>query len=345
MKNLLIGFSAFLFLTIYSCKPPANGIDKKITAPELDEQPVRNIEIEHPFLALNPEFSGLAWYKDKLILLPQYPNSFTKGSGYLFYLSKNEITNYLYDDNPEPLKLHTIKFNDTGLEKYASIGSGYEAVVFEGDHVYLSIESIDNFKTTGFLVKGELNFEKKIIDVNSENLGKIKSQSGIHNFSDETILSYQGRIYTIHEANGMGANPHPHSKVFNYSLNQTGSVNFPNVEYRITDATEPDSAGIFYALNYLYLGDINKLKPETDSIAVKYGLGKTQGLAKGVERIIKFRIIENEIILEENQTPVYLELIGEGRNWEGIVKLDKKGFLIITDKYPETILAFVPGNI
>ncbi len=326
---------------LFSCNPSERGNKEKLPIRELDEQEVTKIEMEHPFLDLNPEFSGLAWYKDKLILLPQYPNSFAKGSGYLFYISKNEIINYLYLDDPEPIKIHTLKFKDTGLEKYASTGSGYEAIVFEGDNVFLNIESIDEFKTTGFLVKGKIDFERKIVVVDSEKLGKIKSQSGIHNFSDESILSYKGNLYTIHEANGIGVNPHPHSKIFNTSLDQIGSVTFPNVEYRITDATQPDSLGRFFALNYLYLGDINKLKPEADSIAIKFGLGKSQSLVSGIERIICFRILDDKVHLEEDQSPVYIKLTGKGRNWEGIVKLDEKGFLIITDKFPETILAFV----
>jgi hypothetical protein len=30
------------------------------------------------------------------------------------------------------------------------------------------------------------------------------------------------------------------------------------------------------------------------------------------------------------------------RNWEGIVRLDERGFLLMTDEDPDTILAFVP---
>ncbi len=36
-----------------------------------------------------------------------------------------------------------------------------------------------------------------------------------------------------------------------------------------------------------------------------------------------------------------LESDGESRNWEGIVRLDDLDFIIITDKFPKTMLAFV----
>lgn len=43
-----------------------------------------------------------------------------------------------------------------------------------------------------------------------------------------------------------------------------------------------------------------------------------------------------------NTPPIQLQLIdGVSRNWEGLVRLDERGFLLITDEFPETILAFV----
>jgi hypothetical protein len=44
--------------------------------------------------------------------------------------------------------------------------------------------------------------------------------------------------------------------------------------------------------------------------------------------------------------PIQLELIDDlhPRNWEGLVRLDPHGFLLATDTYPETLLAFVPAE-
>ena len=43
------------------------------------------------------------------------------------------------------------------------------------------------------------------------------------------------------------------------------------------------------------------------------------------------------------RAPVELELAPmETRNWEGLALLEGRGFLIATDKYPSTLLAFVP---
>ena len=42
-----------------------------------------------------------------------------------------------------------------------------------------------------------------------------------------------------------------------------------------------------------------------------------------------------------NKKPIQLKLDKKSRNWEGIVQLENKGFLIATDKYPKMILAFL----
>ena len=63
--------------------------------------------------------------------------------------------------------------------------------------------------------------------------------------------------------------------------------------------------------------------------------------SEAVERLVEFRV-ENSQVRITNHPPIQLEQIEEeSRNWEGVVRLDNRGFLLITDKYPETIFAFV----
>ena len=35
----------------------------------------------------------------------------------------------------------------------------------------------------------------------------------------------------------------------------------------------------------------------------------------------------------------------ESRNWEGVVRFDNKGFIVVVDEYPRTILAFVKNKL
>jgi hypothetical protein len=56
--------------------------------------------------------------------------------------------------------------------------------------------------------------------------------------------------------------------------------------------------------------------------------------------LIEFRIDKDDVNLID-QAPIYLELLDEdSRNWEGIVRYGD-GFLLVTDKFPTTILAYV----
>ena len=68
--------------------------------------------------------------------------------------------------------------------------------------------------------------------------------------------------------------------------------------------------------------------------------GKTHSTYKHVERLIEFQI-KNNSITRTTADPIQLELNQESRNWEGLVRLDRTGFLMIVDEYPRTILAFV----
>ena len=62
-----------------------------------------------------------------------------------------------------------------------------------------------------------------------------------------------------------------------------------------------------------------------------------------VERLVEFRLKDKKIDLT-NRAPLELRLEGEktSRKWEALARYDNEGFLIATDKYPTTILAFIP---
>ncbi|MDY6846391.1 MAG: hypothetical protein SVP52_04585, partial [Chloroflexota bacterium] len=56
--------------------------------------------------------------------------------------------------------------------------------------------------------------------------------------------------------------------------------------------------------------------------------------------LIKLRIGGRGVELVD-QEPIFLELMeGDSRNWEGIVQFGE-GFLLVTDRFPTTILAYV----
>ena len=147
--------------------------------------------------------------------------------------------------------------------------------------------------------------------------------------------------YVFYEANG-NLNPDSSVLVYNMGLSFVSSINIASLEYRITDATEVDSQNRFWVINYFYPGE-EFLKPEVDPLMEIFPEGISHQTSENVERLVELQYIANEInIISKPPIQLVLQSNGEGRNWEGIVRLDDYGFLLVTDKYPRTILGFIP---
>ena len=349
MKNIKLFykvlFAALISTSFFTCceKSPPPLTEEEKTAKILDEYPVKYIELQGEAADKNAEFSGLAWFGNHLILLPQYPFNFSEGGkGNLFTISKRQIYDYLNSENQTPIEPEKIGFIADGLERFNQWGSGYEAIVFNQDTVYCLIESMDEISTVGYIVSGIIDNVNKIITLDSSSLKKIPSEINLFNFSDEAIVISGNNIIAIKESNGKNINVESKVSVFNKLLNSVQSLPITNIEYRITDATGIDNNNNFWAINYFYPGEYEQLKPAADSIIINFGVGRSHLKSPVVERLLEFHIGENEIY-NTDKLPTYLKL-NEGvdsRNWEGIVRLDSAGFLIITDRFPKTLFGFV----
>lgn len=306
------------------------------------EHPVTEMALDGPVAASRAEVSAMAWCGDQLVLVPQYPAKFQNdGQASVFAIPKAELEAYLDGSSTEAIEPAMIPFDDGGLKDEIDGFEGFESVTFDGDDVYMTVESHDGNKMVGFLVKGSVTGACEGIILDPESAALIEPQADLSNMTDETIIVYGGQIYTIYEANGVNVNPDPIAHVFNLDLEPLGTVSLPNVEYRITDAAVPDADGLVWAINYFYPGD-TKLKPGTDEIAVEFGLGESHQELEQVERLIALQIT-GEGITFAGLAPIYLELntdYDDSRNWEGLVRFGG-GFLLVTDEYPTTILGYV----
>ncbi len=301
------------------------------------EAAVVRLNLAGPLEKPTAEISGLTWAGDWLILLPQYPDRF---DSQLFRLSRTDLTRAI-DEPQQILEPQAVKFISAGLEKTVAGFEGFEAIATNGQDAYLTIET-HSAGTKGYLVKGTWQADFSQLTLDAASLTEIPSQMNISNSSYESLLVFGKRIVTLYEANGANINTHPLAEMFDLSLANTSSLNFPRVEYRITDATEPDENGEFWAINYFFPGDLSKLDPADDPIAQTYGKGSTHANSPVVERLVAFQFTEEGIVLAE-KAPIQLQLLPdeEARNWEGLVQLDQIGFLMATDKFPQTWLAFV----
>ena len=307
-------------------------------------QPVMLIPLADNLALRSLEASSLAWYGDYLIILPQYPNGFSLSEdGLVFAISKESILAHLEGGSDTAIIPLEIPFVDQGIADRISGFEGFEAIAFQGDRAFLTIESKSGKSMVGFLVAADLSSDLSALRLNAGTLQQLPSQSHIMNMSDEALLVVNKKILTIHEANGANVNPNPVARVFGLSLKPLGTIPFPTLEYRVTDATCPDSRGRFWVINYFFPQEGPQLKPAPDIFDSKSGA--THSAGNGIERLVELQYSQRDITPTDTK-PVYLKM-GEHqqpRNWEGLVRLEDRGFLIVTDRFPDTLLGFVPWS-
>jgi hypothetical protein len=306
------------------------------------ETKVEEIPLSGELVASYAEISGLAWFEDNLILLPQYPNRMGDGEVSLIYrIPKDEIMKSLLSDpqktiQPIPIILKGDELNWVGIKF-----EGFEAIVFNDRQVFLTIEARLDGVMQGYLISGSIKSDMSEIILEPESLTETPLPLDLDNMSNEALIVFDDRLYVFYEANG---NLNPDSSVLVYELDLTyvGSVDLDSLEYRITDATEVDSQNRFWVINCFYPGE-EFLKPEVDPLLEIFPEGISHQTSENVERLVELQYFANKInIISKPPIQLVLQSDGEGRNWEGIVRLDDYGFLLVTDKYPRTILGFIP---
>lgn len=304
---------------------------------------VQEIPLAGPIAERDAEISGMTWYGENLILMPQYPNFFVEsGDGFVFSIAKEQINAVLSGESYEPIEPVQIPFTAPDVQDIIPGFEGFESIVFDSDTVYMTIEAETDDGMFAYLVAGAITPDLSGITMDTIVMLQIAAQSGVGNMSDEVILLAGGNLLTMYEANGADVNEAPVAHTFGMDMSEAGTLPLTNIEYRITDATELDDNNRFWMINYFFPGD-EDLLPETDPIAEEYGKGPTHMASAGVERLVEFEYSDDGITITST-LPIQLQLMADGslRNWEGLVRLDESGFLIATDKWPQTILGFVP---
>lgn len=303
---------------------------------------VIHLPLDGPIADPLAEISGMAWYADDLLLLPQYPDRFgDDGNGYIFGLNKKDILSYIQGATGNPLTPYLIPLITNNLEAMLNGFEGFEAIAIEGDQIYLTVET-KPAGMMGYLVSGKISPDLSHIILDTSRLISITPQTELTNYSDEALLVFGNRLFSIYEVNGAALNPTPLAHQFDFSLQVLDPLAFPNIEYRITDATSVNEFGRFWGINYFFPGE-SALKPDADPLERQYGEGPSHSRFETVERLVEFQFSYTGIILSDTP-PIQLELIDDNhsRNWEAIARLEGFGFLLSTDKFPETILGYIP---
>jgi hypothetical protein len=281
----------------------------------------------------------MAWYMDTLILLPQFPSRFGSGDGAVFALSKGDILSYLDGKQSAALTPVEVPFFAPDIDQIDGF-EGFEAIALSGNQAYLTIEAKPD-KMMGFLIVGAISPDLSGLHLDPSSLTKIQPQAQIDNMTDESLLVTPGGVISFFEANGVNINPSPIVHAFSFDGILQSTLSIANLEYRLTDVTPLDRSNRFWGINYFFPGD-TKLVPAIDPLVTTYGEGPTHAANTPVERLVQFQYSSDGITIT-GMPPIQLELLpdDEARNWEAIAYMDQRGFLLATDKFPETILVFV----
>lgn len=307
------------------------------------------LEITGPLTDPRAEVSGMTWKGDTLVILPQDPTLFA-GADQLgfFVMSRSEIYAAIDGTADGPIEPRQVMCQAPGLSRIIKGFDGLEAVALMGDRCYMTVEAKGDSGMAGYLVCGHYDVVKNEVIMDMTRLSAIPMGLNIPNISEETIVIDGSQVITISEANGRHVNPTPVGKVFNAEISFQGTIPLPNIEYRVTDATAVDEQKRFWVINYYYPPERYKLKPAADPELEKFGDPAAFDPDACIERLLELRIVrtcmQGDYIERTETPPVNLVTLpnNECRNWEAVVRLDDRGFLLMTDKYPGTLLAFVP---
>lgn len=289
--------------------------------------------------------SGLAWYGDDLILLPQQRPIGGQRSlhrGKLYSIPRSALEREIDAPTDAPLPIDVWTLESPGIDTLKGF-EGLEAIAFAGDTVFMTVESGAPPTPHAWLLRGRMDAVHRIVRMDPPDV-RIVGQSAIGNLTEEALVVYSGEVISIHEANGAVVNPNAVAHAFPI-VRQPGTpwkareLLMAAIEYQVTDATAADDMGRFWVSNRLFEGD--RALQATDRVFGGPPNRNRAASATWIERVVELRVTRDGIV-PSGRPPIYLKLGEESRNWEGIARLGTRGLVLVVDKYPSTRLAFIP---
>jgi hypothetical protein len=339
--RLFIAAALCALLLLSACQSTPSPDTSAPDSTRAEVQP-RALSLSPPLDRADMEISGLTWHGDTLVVLPQYPARGTAEAERVLYgIARADLESAVRDStvslDPFPIPLHGNGFND-----HAHVYEGCEAIAFRNGEVFVLVEGNgDGAGMEAYLIRGTVEPDLRGIHLRASDARSLPVQARLRNMSYEALTVRGDTVLAFFEANGARVNATPQALRFADPQQALDPLSFPTLEYRLTDATALDADRRFWVTNYFYPGERDVLTPGPDSLALRYGTGATHQASEVVERLVEYHYTPRGI-RRTDTPPVWLQLGGDtGRNWEGLARFND-GFLMATDKFPETILAYVP---
>jgi len=275
------------------------------------------------------ELSSLAWHGDQLYLAPENAR---EG---LFVLEHDAIAAAVDGKSDAPLTPAPVPFVNPEVLRAVPHFDGIEAIVFDGDRLWLAVESRNGCDMAAYLLSATLDASANRITLDTAPPRQLDLCAQACNLSVESLILWQGGLLLLAEANGKNLCAAPTAQRIGLNGESLAALPLPNIEYRVTDASSADAEGRFWVVNYLWPPERDLLKPADEGADA----------ATPVEQLLELRI-EGDVIRRTNTPPIDLRAgrpaHTEPHNWEGVVRFDDRGFLVVTDAFPRTVFAFVP---
>lgn len=290
------------------------------------------LPLASPLDTVRAEISELAWWHDDLILLPQFPAQFPSGAvGSLFAIPKSALTHAIEHPGGAKLVPRPVPFDSAGVEKTIVGFDGFEALAFDGDRVFLTVEARQGAGTVGYLVRGHVAPGPRIT-LDPGAVVAIAPPVSIRNVGFEALTIDGDAILAFFEVNGASRVSSPVARRFTRELRELPAFPCAAIDYRVTSATPLDARKRFWIMNYFWPGEPS-LARTADDAATR---------ASSIEQLVELTVHDGRV--ERTDTPpvrLTPDARSRARNWEGVARLDDRGFLVATDEHPETMLGFV----
>lgn len=316
-----------------------------------DPVPVLSICLAGEAAARANEYSGLAWHGDELFLLPQWsPRGLTRARSqpgftrpWVYRIPGARIRAWVDGRDRSPITPERVAFDTLDLANNPDY-QGFEAIVFDGDRAALTVERGDRDRMSGLLVTARLDPSRGLVLERDALTLDVPLRSDNHSY--EALTRVDGSWLALFEVNGMDTSCASTALRIDARGAEARAVAVESIPYRVTDATTADAEHRFWVTQYSYrdVGDTAECERSIRAVGCfqeAVDCDPRDGSARSVERLIELRDEGTAV----HTTGQVIRLLREerARNWEGLARLDHRGFLMVTDEWPRTILGFVPS--
>jgi hypothetical protein len=316
-----------------------------------DPVPVLAICLAGDAAARGNEYSGLAWHGDDLFLLPQWsPRGLARARAqpgftrpFVYRIAGARLRAWIDGRDRAPIAPERVDFDLLDLDRNPDY-QGFEALAFDGDRAALTVERGDRDRMSGLLVTARLDPARGLVLDRDALTLDVPIRSDNHAYEALTLVD--GAWLALFEANGMDTACASSALRVERRGGEPRAVAVESIPYRVTDATTADADGRFWVTQYSYrdVGDTAECERTIRAVGCfqeAVDCDPRGGATRSVERLVELRADGVSV----RATGQVIRFVREerARNWEGVARLDRRGFIVATDEWPRTILGFVPS--